>query len=61
MRRATGLLIALALVLGGCSHHREHHARGEEHYHHAPHVHDTHPHPDVQHRMDSDPDTWHSH
>lgn len=54
------LLVAVALGAAGCSHHADHHALGESHGHHAPHVLDVHD-PDDAHHEDSDPDTVHGH
>ncbi|MBI4618048.1 MAG: hypothetical protein HY720_30875 [Planctomycetes bacterium] len=54
------LLLSLALGASGCSHHADHHALGEVHAHHAPHVLDVHD-PYDAHHEDSDPDTVHGH
>lgn len=60
MRLPTLLLALAAVLLCRCSHHEGHHARGEEHWHHAPEVHNVHG-ADDEHRQDSDPDTFHTH
>ncbi len=60
MRVATVFLFVLALASQGCTHHEDHHARGEEHWHHAPDVGNVHG-IDDEHHQDSDPDTFHGH